>query len=95
MIVKLKPCPFCGRIPKPMVREDSLDGFFAAVSCFNGGYTSHAYASAKDATYKENALGKVISVWNTRTDEEKVCSVDYDIRKNILEMEEEFKRIFR
>ena len=31
---ELKPCLLCGRLPKPMVRVDSLDGYFATVSCF-------------------------------------------------------------
>lgn len=43
---ELKPCPLCGRIPKPMVRVDSMDGYFSAVSCHGGKGISHAYVSS-------------------------------------------------
>lgn len=60
----LKPCPLCGRIPKPMVRVDSLDGYFSAVSCFGGKCVSHAYVSAIGHGNYMDVLNNAIAEWN-------------------------------
>lgn len=64
---ELKPCPLCGRTPKPMVRFDSPDGYFAAVSCFAGVGATHAYVSAKGHGKYMNILDKAIYEWNNGT----------------------------
>ena len=61
---ELKPCPLCGRIPKPMVRVDSLDGYFSAVSCFGGECVSHAYVSAIGHGNYIDVLNSAIAEWN-------------------------------
>lgn len=61
---ELSPCPICGGVPKPMVREDRLDGYFAAVSCFNERGAAHAYVSAKGHSAYPKILGKAIAEWN-------------------------------
>lgn len=61
---ELKPCPLCGRIPKPMVRVDSLDGYFSAVSCFGGECVSHAYVSAIGHGNYMDVLNNAIAEWN-------------------------------
>ena len=50
-----------------MVRMDSLDGFFAAVSCFGGKLVTHAYVSAKGHGKYMDILGKAIDEWNNGT----------------------------
>ncbi len=67
IIGELKPCPLCGRIPKPMVRADSCDGYFAAVSCFGGTGASHAYVSQKGYRDYLVILGRAIKEWNDGT----------------------------
>lgn len=62
---ELKPCPLCGRIPKPMVRVDSLDGYFSAVSCFGGVGCSHAYVSAIGHGNYMDVLNAAINEWNS------------------------------
>ena len=65
---EILPCPICGRIPVPMVRHDGIwrgkKQFFAAVSCFGGGGTSHAYVSAKGSGKYTDILQKAVSDWN-------------------------------
>lgn len=61
---ELKPCPLCGRIPKPMVRVDDIDGYFAAVSCFGGTCFSHAYVCAKGKGNYMDVLHAAINEWN-------------------------------
>ena len=61
---ELRPCPLCGRIPKPMVRADSMDGYFAAVSCFGGTGCSHAYVSAVGHGNYMDVLNAAINAWN-------------------------------
>lgn len=64
---ELKPCPLCGRIPVPMVRADSLDGYFSAVSCFGGKGVTHAYVSKKGHDGYKKVLNEAISEWNNGT----------------------------
>ena len=60
---ELLPCPICGRMPRPMVRKD-WNGNFAAISCFGGGTTTHAYVSvAKDKPYLD-CLNDAVALWN-------------------------------
>lgn len=61
---KLNPCPLCKRIPKPMVRTDFLDGYFAAVSCFGGKGMSHAYVKATGFDDYKDVLNEAITKWN-------------------------------
>ena len=61
---EIKPCPLCGRIPKPMVSVDSLDGYFSAVSCFGGTGASHAYVSAIGHGNHMDVLNRAITEWN-------------------------------
>ncbi len=63
---ELKPCPLCKRMPKPMVRIDSLDGYFAAVSCFGGRGATHAYVSSKGHSGHMKILNRAITAWNNR-----------------------------
>ena len=62
---ELKPCPLCGRIPKPMVRVDSMDGYFSAVSCHGGKGISHAYVSAIGHGDYMDVLNNAINEWNS------------------------------
>mgnify|MGYP000883105959 CR=1 FL=1 len=64
---ELLPCPLCGRIPKPMVRVSSTDGYLAAVSCFGGKGVAHTYVSARGQDAYLKVLDKAINEWNNGT----------------------------
>ncbi len=65
---ELLPCPFCGRLPTPSVRAGTkAEGakFRGFVSCFGGGYSSHAWHGGIGDT-PEAAESAAIASWNTR-----------------------------
>ena len=64
----LAACPFCGRIPRLMIRPDDagLKSHFASVVCYCGGYSACAHKMATAPTAEE-AEDKVRSAWNCRS----------------------------
>ena len=70
LLEALKPCPFCGSRPTLTVRPNNAEAseYFAAVSCFCGGYSAcaHKMATAPEAA---DAEAMVRVAWNGRAAE--------------------------
>lgn len=64
----LKPCPFCGGVPKTSHRaesEASGGGHVAFVACYCGGYASTAHQMGHAETVQD-AIAEVVEKWNRR-----------------------------
>lgn len=65
---ELRKCPFCGGKPKITQRQDSLDGYFCAISCFCGGHSARAHQFATDKGNADVAYREAKNLWNRRAD---------------------------
>jgi hypothetical protein len=61
---ELLPCPICGRVPVPEVHTNASNDYTACVSCFAGGFSSHAYVKVSGQKNYPDALEKAVSKWN-------------------------------
>lgn len=61
---ELAPCPVCGKMPDAFVmREYSVGGFLAGITCYGEDSVSHVRTYARGATQKTAALYAVYK-WN-------------------------------